>query len=313
MSGWRPVDDAVCAGTRDNGAVIRTRTVAWLALALLVPACSGAPQDPSVSPERASRAERGVDRTPDERTNRTRAGGRDGATRRTTGRQPAGDTAVTAPSVDAVAPGERAGALFPRPGRYVLRQRGYEKFCGTVSCAREPLPRRGIMRVELMDVADGAATIAMINRSSKHGSTRSTISYDGAAAHITNVTVRFSYETVTYERDYEPRPAVRSLRFPLERGATWASSWTAETSGTYKAAVAGFDWMRAGGRRVRAARVVTATTFSGEFDGRSDVVVWIDPRTRAPIASEGTIDVTSEVGRFVSEFKTLLTSGPAYR
>jgi hypothetical protein len=129
---------------------------------------------------------------------------------------------------------------------------------------------------------------------------------------ITKVYVHFSYSGVEFDNTYTPDPPVEALRFPLETGASWSGSWKADTSGEYQVGIGKKETISIGGKRVQAFKIVTSTDFHGQFEGRSRINAWIDPRTQAIVKTDGVLNVTSTFGRYSTVFHTQLRSAPGY-
>jgi hypothetical protein len=149
-------------------------------------------------------------------------------------------------------------------------------------------------------------------RISSRRSNETTFKITRGGALITRAHVRFEDEGFRYENTYRPKPPIESLVFPLKVGRSWSGRWDADTSGRYEIDVVGRDAVDAGGRRVNAFRLDTVTFFTGEFEGRADVTVWIDPDTTMVVRSSGHLEIESVFGSFESEFETTLDSGPGY-
>ena len=205
----------------------------------------------------------------------------------------------------------RYGALAPSGGTYVYRQRGYEEFCAA-GCDRQELPPRQSIETTVAQRSGSSATVVTEARASRGRLARTTTNYTREAAHITQVYVRFSYSGYTFDRTYRPKPPVESLRFPLTPGEAWSGSWRGKVSGDYEAVVAGRARMSAGGRTIEAVEVRTRTRFRGDFNGRAQARLWIDPRTKAVVKTAGNLSVTSAYGRYSTAFATSLISGPGY-
>lgn len=88
---------------------------------------------------------------------------------------------------------------------------------------------------------------------------------------------------------------------------------TDRTSGTYTVEVRERATVDVGGRVVQAWPLHVETTFRGDFEGTSDVVVWVDPATAAIVKSSGRIDVSSFFGEYRTNFVATLREGPGYR
>ncbi len=141
---------------------------------------------------------------------------------------------------------------------------------------------------------------------------RTTTRYTASAAAITEVYVRFAYSGYTFDQTYRPRPPVQSLRFPLRAGDSWSGSWRGKVSGSYSAQVVGREVVTVSGAGVDAMKVQTRTNFRGDFSGRANATVWVDPRTRAVVRTAGNLRVESTYGSYETGFATSLLSGPGY-
>lgn len=208
---------------------------------------------------------------------------------------------------------DHSSPLFTAPGDYVYQQSGYERFCGAATCEREDLPDRQSMKVTLEQRSSESAVVVAEARASGNRLMRTTTRFTRGVALVTKVYARFSYEGFTFENSYAPKPPVESLRFPMSDGQSWSGRWTDSTSGTYSFEVGEREELEVGGRVVQAFRVTYEMTFEGEFEGSSDGTVWVDPATRVVVASAGRLDLTSSFGRYVTEGRTRLLSGPRYR
>ena len=202
--------------------------------------------------------------------------------------------------------------MFPAGGTYRYRQTGYEDFCQAASCTREQLPPTQVIAQRVLAASGSSATLASEERGSPYRSVHTRWVYTPRSALITQLSFRVRYQGFGYSRGYRPRPAIVSLRFPLTPGRQWAGRWAAQTSGSYRARVVEVAPVRAAGKTIRAAKVVTTTYLRGELKGRADLTAWIDSNTRAIVQTLGRVDVTSSFGRYVSEFHTLLASAPGY-
>lgn len=252
--------------------------------------------DESEGPGAGSGADAGEGTSPSGGDN-DRDGGAPGA------RSPSGDEDGNRPSA--------SGALAPSAGTYVYRQQGYEEFCAA-GCDRRPLPPRQSIETTVPQRSGSSATVVTEARASRGRVARTTTAYTRKAAHVTEVYVRFSYSGYTFDRTYRPEPPVESLRFPLTPGEAWSGSWRGKVSGTYEAVVAGRGRMSAGGRSVEVVEVRTRTHFRGDFNGRANASLWIDPKTKAVVKTAGNLSVKSTYGSYSTGFATSLMSGPGY-
>jgi hypothetical protein len=149
-------------------------------------------------------------------------------------------------------------------------------------------------------------------RASDNRVVRTTVKFTPRKALITEVFTRFQRGNFSFSDSYHPEPPVESLRFPLRSNTSWSGSWKDKTSGDYSIKVMDREQVTVGGSTVDAFRLQTETTFRGQFDGKSEVTVWFDPETKTVVKNDGMIDVKSTFGRYRSEFRTSLASGPNY-
>lgn len=277
------------------------------------------PTDDAVASPDASKSEGkkdGAEASKKTRTKRPKAGGdagskgrrRDRAGRSGGGPGRVGDRYTEGPSED-----DHSAALFTAAGDYVYRQSGYERFCDAATCEREELPDRQSVNVSVKRRTSDSAVVLAEAHASGNRMTRTTTRFTRLLASVTDVYARFSYQGFTFENSYQPDPPVESLRFPLSDGQSWAGRWRDSTSGTYNFKVAGREQIEVGGRTVQAFKIVYDTTFRGEFNGTSEGTVWVDPATRVAVATSGRLDLESSFGRYTTEARTQLTSGPRYR
>jgi hypothetical protein len=52
--------------------------------------------------------------------------------------------------------------------------------------------------------------------------------------------------------------------------------------------------------------------FRGRYEGYAVVTLWVDPRSRVIVASVGSLEASSDFGRYTSDFDTQLRGGPGY-
>lgn len=207
---------------------------------------------------------------------------------------------------------EDSPAVYPAAGAYVYDQGGYEKFCNGGACERRALPKRQRTHITLRDRSRERAVVVSETTASDDRMLRTTATYSRSDALITDVYTRLSYQGFAFENQYHPAPPVESLRFPLRDGAAWRGRWEDSTSGTYAVRVFGPTSVTVRGRAVRAFQVATTTDFEGEFNGEAKTLAWIDPARKAVLKISGSVDLTSNYGRYVSEFSATLHSGPRY-
>ena len=195
----------------------------------------------------------------------------------------------------------------PRSGRFTYAQQGWEEFCSG-TCRRRDLPPSQEVDATVSPVGSGRSRIVTESRASEDRSMRTTALLSRRALDITKVELRYG----TFSNTYEPSPPVRSLRLPLAVGDAWTSSWRADTSGRYEARVVEREPLVVDGRRVRTFKVATETTLRGEFRGTLTATIWVDPGTAATVRTSGTTKIRTDLGRFASEFDTMLVEGPDY-
>ncbi|MDQ3958462.1 MAG: hypothetical protein M3273_09095, partial [Actinomycetota bacterium] len=213
---------------------------------------------------------------------------------------------------DAPGGGGDGSALYPGEGDFVYDQKGWEKFCQGPSCDRRPLPDSQTVAATIESRSDAAATIVAEARSSERQKMTTTTRYSRGEIEITKVVIDFTYGSFNFSQTYEPRPPVESFVFPLSVGKKWSGEWEAQTSGDYRMSVEGRDDVAVGDATARAFRVDTVTNFRGEFSGRAQITVWLDPATRTIVRTDGDIAVASSFGEYTSSFRTTLRSGPGY-
>ncbi len=207
---------------------------------------------------------------------------------------------------------DSSSAAYPAAGRYSYAQTGWEEFCQAGACERRDLPTTQIVASKVAGRSGGATTIVTEARPSDGRVTRTTLRFTDDLALITRVYVRVSYQGFTFENTYDPQPPVESLRFPMRVGDRWSGRWDARTSGNYSVAVEGRTRLTVGGGAVNAYRVVTATDFRGEFEGRADITLWIDPATKAIVKSVGQMRLRSAFGGYNTDFEINLRDAPGY-
>jgi hypothetical protein len=205
-----------------------------------------------------------------------------------------------------------SSAFAPAAGTYVYDQTGYEEFCDATSCDREDLPPTQDVTTTHDRRSPDEVVVITEAQSSDSRFTKTTTRHSRARALITNVQIRFNYQGVRFNNSYQPDPPVEAVRYPLQEGSSWSGSWKDSTSGRYSIEVGAKRSVMVGNATVQAFPVRTRTTFSGEFEGRANVVTWIDPATAAIVKLEGEIRVQSVFGRYGSEFSASLRSAPGY-
>ena len=204
-------------------------------------------------------------------------------------------------------------SAYPSAGTYTFEQSGYEEFCDSAGrCDRNKLPSRQPVTLRYEDRSGSSATVVTEQRASDSRVARTWTRFTPSGAHITKVYVLMEYSGFRFERTYVPEPAVESMRFPFTSGDAWSGRWQASTSGSYSVKVGGATKTEVGGRGVTAYRIDTSTEFRGDFQGKSSVTAYYDVDTKALIAAEGVLNVTSQFGRYSTAFDTNLLSGPGY-
>lgn len=202
---------------------------------------------------------------------------------------------------------------YPSAGSYTFAQSGYEEFCDTAGrCDKERLPGRQPVKLTYKSRSDSSAVVVSEQKASRSRVSRTWTKFTPSGAHITKVYVRFEYSGFTFERTYVPQPAVEAFRFPLRPGTSWNGRWRASTSGSYRARVGERREVQVGERTVTAYPVQTVTEFRGDFEGKSRITTYVDPRTKAIVAADGILNVTSQFGRYTTVFETKLLDGPGY-
>lgn len=203
-------------------------------------------------------------------------------------------------------------SAYPAAGTYTFAQSGYEEFCdGAGRCDKQDLPARQPTKLSYGQ-RGGDSAVVVTEQASGARVARTWMTYTPSGAHITKLYVRMVYSGFSFERTYVPQPAVEAFRFPFREGSTWSGRWKAQTSGTYSVRVGSATQVDVGGRAVTAYPVDTTTTFTGDFEGRSRIKAFVDPKTKAIVASEGVLNVTSRFGRYSTVFETRLLGGPGY-
>lgn len=219
------------------------------------------------------------------------------------------DEGGSAPS----ASGSGEPAAYPASGTYTFSQSGYEEFCNNAGqCDKDRLPPRQPTSITYESADDDSALVVAEQEQSNSRLTRTWTRFDRSGAHITKMYVRFNYTGFTFERTYEPKPPVEALRFPVAAGESWSGEWRASTSGSYSVKVGRKTSLDVNGRTVSAYPVETNTEFRGDFEGKSRITAYIDPKTKAIVATDGVLNVTSNFGRYTTVFETKLVKGPRY-
>jgi hypothetical protein len=204
-------------------------------------------------------------------------------------------------------------AAYPAAGTYQFAQSGYEEFCDSAGrCDRNKLPSRQPVTLRYEDRSGSSATVVTEQKASDSRVARTWTRFTPSGAHITKVYVLMEYSGFRFERTYVPEPAVEAMRFPFTSGESWSGRWQASTSGSYSVKVGVATKTEVGGRGVTAYRIDTSTEFRGDFQGKSSVTAYYDVDTKALIAAEGVLNVTSQFGRYSTAFDTNLLSGPGY-
>jgi hypothetical protein len=200
-------------------------------------------------------------------------------------------------------------ASFPDAGTFTYAQSGYREFC-TASCEREPLPARQDVVQTVRSQGDDAVVITEQN--SDDSTIRATTRYRDGMGAVEEVYTRLKYEAFEYEKTYRPNPPVVTVPTDLSVGRTWKGSWQGDVSGDYKGAVVSRETVSVGGRNIDALKIFSVTNFHGEFEGRSDLVAWLDPSTLAVLRSKANVHLKSSFGTYNTKFDTKLLEGPGY-
>ncbi|HEX2057493.1 MAG TPA: hypothetical protein VHI71_03910 [Actinomycetota bacterium] len=216
------------------------------------------------------------------------------------------------PGDRSLAGGPRGSTGYPSAGDYVYEQDGWEKFCQGPSCSKDPLPETATTTASYSERSQDAAVIVTETQASRQQKLTATTRYTAAKALVTKVVIEFDYSGFNFSQSYEPQPPVESLLFPLSAHDGWRGRWKARTSGDYRVEVAGREGVSVGGRTISAYRLETVTNFRGDFSGRAQMSVWIDPATAMVLGTDGEIAVASGFGEYTSNFETTLRSGPGY-
>lgn len=204
-------------------------------------------------------------------------------------------------------------APYPAAGTYSYSQSGFEEFCDTAgNCDKEKLPARQPITITYDSRTDSTAVVVSEQKASGNRIARTWTRFAPSGAHITKVYVRMEYSGFRFERTYVPEPPVEALRFPMKQGESWSGRWDASTSGSYRVKVGRARQIQVGNRSVTAYAIETTTEFHGDFEGKSRITAYIDPDTKAIVASEGVLNVTSQFGRYSTVFDTNIAGGPGY-
>ncbi|MBW3594677.1 MAG: hypothetical protein KY391_03785 [Actinobacteria bacterium] len=204
-------------------------------------------------------------------------------------------------------------AKYPAAGRYTFAQSGYEEFCDTAgNCDKQRLPSRQPVKLTYQSRRGSSAVVVSKQKASRSRSVSTWTEFTPSGARITKVHVEFNYSGFGFERTYVPDPPVRALWFPIQSGTGWSGRWEASTSGSYDVVVGDRRNVKAGSRSVAAFPVETTTEFRGDFEGKSRITTYVDPRTNTIVAAKGVLNVTSQFGRYTTSFDTRLVDGPRY-
>jgi hypothetical protein len=203
------------------------------------------------------------------------------------------------------APASAGGAAWPAAGTYVYAQDGFEEFCSP-QCERYALPPK--QRIETSHSSRSATGAVVVTRARASGDrlVKTTTRYTDTAARVLEVHLAYSYEGFDFSRTYRPSPPVASLKFPLRSGRTWSGSWQGDVSGSYSVEVEGRESFS--GSPV--ARLGTTTRFRGDFEGRANVTMWVDPRDGTVMKTAGNMTVEMGFGTYRTGFATALRTGP---
>ena len=224
-----------------------------------------------------------------------------------------GDAAPSGGGGSSAAGSHEAASPYPAAGAYVFAQSGTEAFCDPAgNCDQEDLPRRQSIAARFQDKSATEAVMVQTARMSEGRVVRTTLHFTNEAAFVTDVYYRLQYEGFDLSQEYRPDPPVPSIRWPLETGEEWSATWSADTSGDYHARVTGVDEVRVGDATVGAFRIETLAHFRGEYKGKASAVVWVDPKTKAVVATNGALELRATYGNYNTTFRTRLASGPGY-
>ncbi len=295
---------------------MRRRVVAALAAAVLILGACGGDEatvreesdiaqdeaDPGVSPDRpgSSRREKGDK-------------GNGGARAQRGGDNGAGDVSAGPGDGEGAAEDDGSSRWYPHQGVYTYTQSGFEEFCDASGCQREDLPRTQEVRATYEAVSGDEAIVVTAAEASDNRLVRTTTRHTPNGAFVTRVHIEFDYQGANFTNDYEPNPPVEIARLPLRAGMSWRGQWDARTSGTYVVDVRDRVAVDVGGRAVQAWPLRVETRFRGDFEGTSDVTVWVDPATAAVVRTESYMDLSSFFGDYKTRFEATLRDGPGYQ
>ena len=209
--------------------------------------------------------------------------------------------------------GSEGSSDYPAAGSYTFAQSGSEEFCDSAgNCDKQRLPRSQPVTVTYASRSGSSALVVAEQKSSRSRLSRTWTEFTPSGAHVTKVYVRFEYSGFRFERTYEPQPPVEALRFPLSPGARWSGEWRASTSGSYQVQVGTPRNIVIAGKNVVAYPVTTTMDFRGDFTGKSRLTAYVDRDSKAVVATNGVLNVTSQFGRYSTVFDTNLMNGPGY-
>ena len=208
---------------------------------------------------------------------------------------------------------DASSTFYPAAGTYTYDQKGSEQFCDASSCEEQDLPPTQVVRTTHGSSRGGEVVVITNAKASNSRSVRTQTTHSREGAFITNVRIHFEYQGFTFNNSYQPSPPVEAVRLPLRKGAAWQGRWQDSTSGDYNVDVGAVSSVSVAGGTVQAFPLHTVTNFRGEFEGRADVTVWIDPATSAIVRTQGEIRVKSVFGSYFTRFDSTLRSAPGYR
>jgi hypothetical protein len=305
---------------------MRRTAALLLATALLLTACASEEDltDPTDAGNEVAENNEPSEKAKESRGNESKKNGKPGSKERKRGGESPEEASADVGGAEGGSDGEdrdegvstnrgSGGSKYPAAGTYTFAQSGYEEFCDSAGrCDRNKLPSRQPVTLRYEDRSSSSATVVTEQKASDSRVARTWTRFTPSGAHIAKVYVLMEYSGFRFERTYVPEPAVEAMRFPFTTGEGWSGRWQASTSGSYSVKVGAARKTEVGGRGVTAYRIDTSTEFRGDFQGKSSVTSYYDVDTKALIAAEGVLNVTSQFGRYSTAFDTNLLSGPGY-
>lgn len=207
---------------------------------------------------------------------------------------------------------DASSSWYPGKGVYTYGQTGWEEFCDATSCEKQDLPPTQEVKTFYDSLSSNEVVVVTEAEASRSRFVRTTTRHTPKGAFVTEVYLRFNYEGVSFNNSYQPEPPVEIVRLPLRAGMKWSGEWKDDTSGDYAIDVDPREAVSVGGRTVQAFPLHAVTHYRGEFDGSSTTTVWVDPATAAVVKTVGEISVESFFGKYRSNFRATLRSGPGY-